>query len=67
VPVLTARGVPMPTILLCVATIGPMQVAGQALLLGRVGTIRTPALGTLILTVTPLAVGVLIVLPPTTP
>ena len=44
-----------------------MQVAGRALLLGRAGALRTPALGTLILTVTPLAVGVLIVLPPATP
>jgi len=65
IPLLSARGVPMATILLCVATIGPMQVAGRALLLGRAGTLRTSSVGTMILVTTLLAVAVLISLPPT--
>jgi uncharacterized membrane protein len=63
VPVLTALEVRMSTILLCVASIGPMQVVGRALLLGNRASMPTPTLGAVILTMTSLSVAVLIALP----
>lgn len=67
VPLLTSLDVPMPTVLLCVAAIGPMQVVGRALLF----TLRVPAsaprrsAGVLVLT--PVALLVLIGCPPQMP
>ena len=66
VPYLKANGVPIATILVTVALVGPSQVAGRLLLMLAGDRASTAAVGAFTTTLTPLAVLVLILAPPTT-
>ncbi|MFN4088965.1 MAG: MFS transporter [Alphaproteobacteria bacterium] len=67
VPLLAGRDVPMATVLLCVALIGPMQVAGRVLLMLFGTRLGTREIGRLIVAAMPLALLVLILAPPILP
>jgi len=66
VPYLKANGVPLATILVTVALVGPSQVAGRLLLMLAGDRASTTAVGAFTTALTPLAVLVLIFAPPTT-
>lgn len=64
VPYLKLQGVALATILLAVALVGPSQVAGRLLLMLAGDRLPTAVVGAITTTATPLAVLLLILLPP---
>ena len=66
VPYLKAGDIPVATILVTVALVGPSQVAGRLLLMLAGDRASTTVVGAFTTTLTPLAVLVLILAPPTT-
>jgi predicted MFS family arabinose efflux permease len=63
IPMLTERGLPMRTIILALAVIGPAQVAGRIVVFALGGRLSTPIAGRIVVLVLPLSVVFLLLFP----